>query len=376
MTKWLSVIKAGGLVYFPEKEFGVWISLQTNPLFLQMHKRIQSGPITIAIHVLFWLGFFLFPFIDDNRQHISNYFIIRNAFLLLLLASFYYINSLSLIPKLLLPGKLRIYTLIILLIIITISVVNMVFAQVLDELMDHEMHHPSFLRRLLFPVFPSLFVFALSTAIKITNEWFRNEKQKKEMENEKLNSELAFLKSQVNPHFLFNILNNICSLARKKSDETENAIIKLSQIMRYMLYESKDEKVSLEKEIEYLKNYIELQRLRISEKVVILFNITGNTENNLIEPMLLIPFVENAFKHGISYVDDSRIEICLTVKGKTIHFTVDNLIVKKREDDVSIESGIGLKNVIRRLVLLYPGKHEISIQEDNNKYLVDLNISL
>ena len=343
---------------------------------MRVHKDIQSRSFTFAIHVLFWLGFFLFPFIDDNRQHISNYFIIRNAFMLLLLASFYYINSLFLIPKLLLPGKLRIYSLIILVIILTISVVNLVFAQILDNIMDHEMHHPSFLRRLLYPVFPSLFVFAISTAIKITNEWFRNEKQKKELENEQLNSELAFLKSQVNPHFLFNILNNICSLARKKSDETENSIIKLSQIMRYMLYESKDEKVSLEKEVGYLKNYIELQRLRISAEVIINFTIEGNPENYLIEPMLLIPFVENAFKHGISYVDDSRIEISLKVGEKSIHFTVENYIIAKNDENITVESGIGLKNVLRRLELLYPGKHEISIKDDKVKYLVDLKISL
>ena len=373
---WLSVVKSADLVYFPKKERTDWISLQINSLLMKVPKGIQSRSFTIAIHVLLWLGFFLLPFIDDNRQHISNYFIIRNAFMLLLLASFYYINSLSLIPGLLLPGKLRIYTLIILIMVLTISVVNLMFAQILDNIMDHEMHHPSFLRRLLYPVFPSLFVFAISTAIKITNEWFRNEKQKKEMENEKLNSELAFLKSQVNPHFLFNILNNICSLARKKSDETENSIIKLSQIMRYMLYESKDEKVSLEKEVEYLKNYIELQRLRISEKVIINFNIEGNPGKYLIEPMLLIPFVENAFKHGISYVDDSRIEISMKVGDELILFTVENYIVKKNDENIIVESGIGLKNVLRRLELLYPGKHEISIKDDKVKYSVNLKISL
>ena len=343
---------------------------------MQMHKGAQSKFFTIAIHLLVWLGFFLFPFIDDNRQHVSNYFIIRNAFLLLLLASFYYLNSLALIPRLLLPGKRRSYILIILAIILTISMVNLLFASIIDGLIPHEMHHPSFSRRLFYPVFPSLFVFAISTAIKITNEWFRNEKQKKEMETEKLNSELAFLKSQVNPHFLFNILNNICSLARKKSDETENSIIKLSQIMRYMLYESKDEKVALEKEIEYLQNYIELQRLRISDTVRISFGIEGTPENYFIEPMLLIPFVENAFKHGISYVDDSGIVIRLIMDKQTIRFIVENKIVKKNDENIHSDSGIGLKNVKRRLDLLYPGKHELLITDDHVKYLVDLKINL
>lgn len=343
---------------------------------MQIQKGIQSRWFTAAIHVLFWLGFFLIPFIDDNRQHISEYFIVRHAMFLCLLAAFYYINSLVLIPGLLLTGKIRVYSLMILLFIVAIAVLNLLLSQILDGLMDHEMHHPSFLRRLFFPVFPSFFVFAISTAVKITNEWFITERQKKEMENEKLNSELAFLKSQVNPHFLFNILNNICSLARKKSDETENSIIKLSQIMRYMLYESKDETVSLEREINYLKSYIELQRLRISEKVLLSFNIVGDPGRYHIGPMLLIPFVENAFKHGISYIEDSRIDILLEMEGDCIRFSVSNNIAKKKDENIPDESGIGLKNVLRRLELLYPGKHTISIREENNRYFVDLKICL
>jgi two-component system, LytTR family, sensor kinase len=335
----------------------------------------NSRWFTPAIHILFWLGFFLIPFIDDNRQHVSDYFIIRNAFLLALLASFYYLNYLLFIPKLLLRGRMQVYGVIILAMILSISVVNMLFAQILDDLMSHEMHHPGIMRRLFFPVFPSLFVFAISTAMKITNEWFIAERQKKEMENEKLNSELAFLKSQVNPHFLFNILNNICALARKKSDETENAIIKLSQIMRYMLSESKDEKVTLSKEIEYLENYIQLQRLRISEKVIISFAVEGNTENYLIEPMLLIPFVENSFKHGVSYLDESKIGISLKVENRKLSFHVSNNIARKNENDIDTNSGIGLKNVMRRLELLYPGKHVISIREEEMKYFVDLEIN-
>lgn len=341
-----------------------------------MDKGTHSRPFNIAIHLLVWAGFFLFPFIDDNRQHLSDYFIIRHIFFLLLLATFYYLNSLLLIPQLLLRGKKGVYSLLILALILTIAVTHFLFSNILDGLMEHEMHHPNSIRRLFFPVFPLLFVFAISTAIKITNEWFRNEKQKKEMENEKLNSELAFLKSQVNPHFLFNILNNICSLARKKSDETENAIIKLSQIMRYMLSDSKDEKVSLEKEIEYLNSYIELQRLRISDNVSIRFDIEGDPGTVLIEPLLLIPFVENAFKHGISYLEDSLIAIFMRVNEKELQFTVENKIVRKNTESNVIEPGIGLKNVIRRLELLYPGTHELFITDTHPVYHVELKLIL
>ena len=335
-----------------------------------------SGFFTIAIHVLIWAGLYMIPYIDDTRQHISPHFIWRNTVLFLLLISFYYFNTYFLIRKLFLPGKLFYFFTAIMGCLIFISGTHFLFSSIIDAFVPSEFHHPGVLHRLFFPVFPSLFVFAISTAIRITNEWFRAEKQKKEMENEKLHSELAFLKSQVNPHFLFNILNNICSLARKKSDDTETAIIQLSRIMRYMLYDSKDEKVSLEKEVEYLQNYIDLQRLRISDSVIITFTIEGNIEREMVEPMLLIPFVENAFKHGVSYLEESNIGIRLVIDSRKLHFHVENNRFKKNDDPVQQESGIGLKNVLRRLDLLYPGTHSIDIEENATKYIVNLEISL
>ena len=331
--------------------------------------------IIIAIHVLIWLGLYMIPYIDDTRQHISPHFIWRNTSIFLLLASFYYFNTYFLIQKFFLPGKWFYYLLAILGCLVFISGMNLAFSRIIDLILA-ESHHPNYLHRLFLPVFPSLFVLAISMAIKITNEWFKMEKEKKEMENEKLNSELAFLKSQVNPHFLFNILNNICSLARKKSDDTENAIIQLSRIMRYMLYDSKDEKVSLEKEVEYLQNYIDLQRLRISDSVIINFTIEGNMEGRMVEPMLLIPFVENAFKHGVSYLEASHIDIRLKIDNGDLQFRVENNRIKKDRDPIQQESGIGLKNVLRRLDLLYPGTHTINIEENSTKYIVTLIISL
>ena len=330
----------------------------------------------VSVHVLIWIGFFMLPFIDETRLHISNYFIIRNLFLVLTLVAFYYSNDLILIPKLFLRRKNTTYVFAVFGCILTIMALNFIFAIVLNKFVLSQIHHPNNLHRFFIPFFPAVFVYAISTAIRITSEWFKNEKQKKEMENEKLNSELAFLKSQVNPHFLFNILNNICSLARKKSDDTENAIIKLSQIMRYMLYESKDEKVSLEKEVEYLKNYIELQRLRISGNVEVNFTIDGDPETGMIEPMLLIPFVENAFKHGVSYLVESRIDISLRIKKDELILRVENNMIRKNVTTIQLEPGIGLRNVLRRLDLLYPGKHKISIKDDEAKYIVDLNIML
>ena len=298
----------------------------------------------------------------------------KTGIFLFVLAGFFYFNYFLLIPRLLLKGKIWSYIFTLLGCFMIISVINYLWGFVLDDLGLLTHHHPM-TNRLFYPIFPALLVYGLSSAIRITNEWFKNEKQKKEMENEKLISELAFLKSQVNPHFLFNILNNICSLARKKSDDTENALIKLSQIMRYMLYESKDEKVSLEKEVDYLRSYIELQRLRTSDKVIVNFTITGDPGQIIIEPMLLIPFVENAFKHGVSYLDESIISIALTVIKDELIFKVDNTIAVKRDEVLPSESGIGLKNVQRRLELLYPERHSLTVNENGMIYSIDLHIT-
>jgi len=145
--------------------------------------------------------------------------------------------------------------------------------------------------------------------------------------------------------------------------------------MRYMLVESKDEKVSLEKEVEYLQNYIELQRMRISGKVQINFTVEGPVGQLMIEPMLLIPFVENAFKHGISYIGDSGIDIIMKVTNKELNFSVENSIIRRGNETIPSETGVGLKNVLRRLELLYPGRHEISINDHDLKYKVLLKIN-
>ena len=341
---------------------------------MKLRSLFTSRIFTVSIHLILWLAWFFFPFLFFDSAEVGYRYLMKNGILLVLLAGFFYSNSLLLIPELLLKRKVLLYILALLGCFITISVTNYLWGFILNDLGLRNSHHPM-TNRLYYPLFPSLLVYGLSSALRITNEWFKNEKQKKEMENEKLTSELAFLKSQVNPHFLFNILNNICSLARKKSDDTENALIKLSQIMRYMLYESKDEKVSLEKEVNYLHSYIELQRLRISDKVAVNFSITGDPGQLMIEPMLLIPFVENAFKHGVSYLEESVINIILTVGKNELTFRVENTVALKNEEVYPSESGIGLKNVQRRLELLYPGRHSLSVSEKGGFYSIDLQIN-
>lgn len=199
----------------------------------------------------------------------------------------------------------------------------------------------------------------------------------KDRETQHLKSELNFLRSQISPHFMFNVLNNLVALARKKSDKLEPAIVSLSQLMRYMLYESDDYRVSLSKEIEYIKSYISLQMLRFGDSVKTSIDVQGDIEVHTIEPMLLIPFVENAFKHGTGTLDTAQIAITLAVDEKTrrMRFTVTN-DVGPADDSKDSSSGIGIANVRRRLAILYPDKHDLSIMNSNNLFVIDLSIYL
>jgi two-component system, LytTR family, sensor kinase len=202
---------------------------------------------------------------------------------------------------------------------------------------------------------------------------FEAQKLKDELINQRQAGELALLKSQVNPHFLFNTLNNIYSLVYHKSDEAPEAVVKFSSIMRYVLFDTTAEKVDLDKEIEYLGSYIELQKLRIKHPGFVDLKIEGNTSGMTIAPMLLIPFVENAFKHG-SKNHYPGIFIRLSVENQILRFEVSNYIRKEVQISEKQFSGIGLSNIQRRLDLIYPGKNKLEIKEEDNQFKVNLVI--
>jgi LytS/YehU family sensor histidine kinase len=208
--------------------------------------------------------------------------------------------------------------------------------------------------------------------IRLGFSFVKNQNEKKILENTNLNAEINFLKSQINPHFLFNTLNGIYSLAHNQSNQTEKAILKLSDLMRYVLYESGTEKVELAKDIQYLTNYVDLQRLRLSSKITIQYNVKGDLDGYYIAPLLLISFIENAFKHGISYTNSSFIQIEVSVFEETLTLFVENPIVETN----SFAGGVGLKNVTRRLDLLYPEKHSLNIVNNGHLHVVNLKLNL
>lgn len=230
---------------------------------------------------------------------------------------------------------------------------------------------------LLLNIFPFFFVQAGSLAYRLIADRIQEEKLVKEKENEGLKTELSFLRSQISPHFIFNVLNNMVSLARKKSDQLEPSLIRLSGLLRYMLYESDETKVKLSRELDYLRSYIELQSLRFGNDVNLQVDLKTPREEYFIEPMLLIPFVENAFKHSASYMNKPLIEIKGEVVKGVLYFQVNNQYEAGAEaNHADRVSGIGLANVKRRLNLLYGAKQQLIIADNSGFYSVSLQITL
>ncbi len=197
----------------------------------------------------------------------------------------------------------------------------------------------------------------------------------KESLQDKLNSELAYLKAQINPHFLFNTLNSIYSLAIIKSEHTPQAIVKLSSMMRYIISEAAQRFVPLDKEMIYINSYIELQKIRLDNTAIVNYSFTGETENKEIAPLVLLPFIENAFKHGVNPETDSQIDIQISVSDENLYMHVFNLKVPHINNPEQ-RTGFGLKNSKKQLQLIYPNKHHLSIEDKEHSFSVTLKINI
>jgi len=289
--------------------------------------------------------------------------------------SLFYLNYLVFIPRLLDKKRYGLFALAIVIAIIVYGLGKYGVAVFFRQYMITHIKAKAvgFVSYFLSTVFTSLSFLFFSTVLKFSVDWFLNERIRRDLENQRLSAELAFLKSQINPHFLFNSLNSIYSLAYQRSETTPEAILKLSEIMRYMLYECNDNKVSLVKELQYVQNYIDLQKIRFGQKAYIDFKIEGKVENQQIVPLVLIAFVENAFKHGIASTERSPIKLLIEVDEGHLHFYIRN---KKHNNNRDESGGIGLNNVKRRLNLLYPGKHNLEISDEPDTYTAELSLIL
>jgi sensor histidine kinase YesM len=224
----------------------------------------------------------------------------------------------------------------------------------------------------------NLFIVIFLGMIRFAVDWFEFEAKQKNVENERLTAELNFLKAQINPHFLFNTLNNLYYLAYTQSSNTTEVIAKLSQMMRYMIYDSNHQLVPLSKEIEYMENYISLERLRLNDQIPIEFTIEGgNPHDILIAPLIFITFLENAFKHGVSNNHPKAwVKVSMRIEGNECVYKVENSKIPFNKPEVDEKSGIGLQNVKRRLELSYPERHTLTVEDLPDRYSVQLNIVL
>ncbi|MFD2863247.1 sensor histidine kinase [Mucilaginibacter antarcticus] len=338
----------------------------------------------IFFHAITWLSLIAFcVFIFRDSEDIS----LRRLFILFGLygainISLFYINYLLFIPRFLNRKKYSLYILSVLVTMAAYAIgkycVGLLFVD--DVLMHNVMvgtkatrQSISFWSYFVSTFFTSILFVFLSIILKFSTDWFLNERIQRDLENQRLSAELAFLKSQINPHFLFNSLNSIYSLAYQHSENTPGAILKLSEIMRYMLYECNDNKVDLSKELQYLQNYIDLQKIRFGNNAQIDYKIDGEVTDQKIVPLLLIAFIENAFKHGIGNDTQSPIIMVISIDKEHLQFYIEN---KKYTNNRDAIGGIGLSNVKRRLDLLYPGKYNLQIRDEIDTYTCELSLVL
>lgn len=336
--------------------------------------------VTVSLHILFWTVFFVMPYLlQPVFDHEHRPEVVRNAlgfYLLhflnnLLRMLLFYANAYILIPRLVYRKQYFLYIIALIGAFLLLFVGDKLFFTSLITGMNYK-----FWNFFVFNILPFLFIVASSAAYRMIRDRIKENQINKERETENLKTELSFLRSQVSPHFMFNVLNNMVALARKKSDDLEPSLIKLSSLLRYMLYETNEDKVLLEKEIEYLKSYIDLQRQRFGKNVSIQTNFSEIEPGHTIEPMLLIPFVENAFKHGTGMILNAEIHIDMKVQNGRLYFKVANKYADLPEQQKDKTSGIGLTNAKRRLNLLYDNSHSLQVDKRDGWFKIDLQIKL
>ncbi|MDW7693838.1 sensor histidine kinase [Flammeovirgaceae bacterium SG7u.111] len=325
--------------------------------------------MTLILHLLVWGIVFSMPFLSNDKspKDLVDYMLRVNP--LLFFAFIFYVNYFYLIKKVLFAKKVWVF----LLINLGINLICLFFMDELrvfyESLQETEPNRrgPGPLVMFLTLFIACSMTTGISVAIKITNEWLRTESERKEIEKEKLTSEILNLKNQLNPHFFFNTLNNIYSLIIQDQDKAQDAVYQLSKLMRYLLYDSDEQYVSLEREIHFMKHYIDLMKLRVSDNVRVEHHFPENVTDYKVAPLLFISLIENSFKHGVNPSDPSEIYMDMRInENEELVFNIKNTSYPKKDNDRS-GSGIGLENIEKRLKLLYPDKHTFEI-EDGKKY--------
>ncbi len=339
-----------------------------------------SSPARIAFHILFWIcyvGFFSLLSSEDEYKLIEAVYaeLLRlPAKLVVVYATLYW-----LIPSILLKKKYWTFSISLLALLLLAG-----FGQ---RLVTYYLIYPMWYDGQLFPYGDLLHTYRiikgildinsvviLTASIKILTYWYKTEKSSEALAKQKLEAELKFLKGQIHPHFLFNTLNNLYSLTLQKSDKAPQVVLKLSGLVNYMLYHASEGKVALSKELESIQDYLALESLRYGEELDLSFSIVGEVTHIQIAPLILLPFIENSFKHGVSEETENRwIDIKLEIEKGVLSFCVANSKDQNTLEPTTIgEGGIGLRNVERRLELQYPNRHSLAIQDKGSSFHVEM----
>jgi sensor histidine kinase YesM len=331
----------------------------------------------ILQHVLFWVAHIVFyallygSFEDTYPQTFFEELIYLPGKML-----FTYFVLYFLLPKFLLIGKYWSFFLWLIVSSLVIGVVQRYVAYTIDypiyypqALADSFFYFPKIVK-MLAAIYPVTF---FAVAIKLLKFWYANQQAQQVLTQEKLQAELRFLKTQIHPHFLFNTLNNLYALTLKRSDRAPEMVLKLSELINYMLYECTGDEVRLTKEIKFIRNYGDIEKMRYGDKLDIDIRVSGDVNDRKIAPLVLLPFVENCFKHGASEeLQQSWVKVTIDVQPHVTIIKVENN--KATINGIAKKEGIGIQNVKRRLDLIYPGQHELKIINGQETFLVILAI--
>lgn len=345
-----------------------------------MFKKHQQTAIVIVVSILFFgIPFISVPESQTNSSFFSSYIFFKRLVETLFVVAYFYINYFILVPYLYQRKKFLTY--------ITLSIVGLIVVvhtpdiivknSAIYESFIAEMNpkrklrqQPSFFMQLLTGRNAYLFYLALSIGILLRKSQYINE-----IKQDMLKSEVAYLKAQINPHFLFNTLNSLYALSLMKSDDAPDAILKLSSIMRYVVTESTKDKVALSDELKYITDYIDLQKLRLTKNVIIHFKIDGVVQNQKIAPLLFIPIIENCFKYGIDQNKQSTINIHIAVHENQVTLSTSNKKLAKNISEIE-KTETGISNTRKRLDILYADKHKIYLTDNITDYQVKLTLKL
>jgi sensor histidine kinase YesM len=367
-----------------------------------MIKETKENSTRIIVHILAWAVILGFPIYSAIRFRMGNNFLVTYYTFAAINALIFYTNYLFLIPMLFFGKKrYRYYVAILALVLFFYFISDFANKQIYSYIskkgnseqvnappLDNQgrIQLPPLRRRRIIIAVPnaytlgymssSLFMIFLSLGLRVLERQSKIEKMQEEMEKAKLNAEVALLKNQISPHFFFNTLNNIYSLIGRNNEDSKNAVIKLSKLMRYLLNESGQDNKLLSDEIEFMKNYIDLMKLRIGAKTKLNVNFPTEYKDQMIPYLLFVSLIENAFKYGISVQEESYVSISLACGENNILFKCENGLPESNYGPIFASTGIGLENLKKRLSLLYPKRHELEISRTKNKFEVNLIIQL